>query len=112
MNLRMHAVHFDADQKLLDYIKKKVEKLETFNRKIVDGEVILRLEKSHLNKNEVFSNKVIELKINIPGEQLFTKESSSSFESATDTAVEIMSRLIKKRKQKKQIRKADLKELK
>lgn len=108
----MHSVRFDADQKLLDYIRKKIEKLETFNDRIVDGEVILRLDKSHLNKNEVFGNKIIELKINIPGQQLFTKESSNTFEAATDLASETMSRLLKKSKDKKKIRKSDLKILK
>lgn len=108
MNLRLHSVHFDADQKLLDYITKKVEKLETFHHRIVDGEVILRLEKSHLNKNEVFANKILELKINIPGQQLFTKESSSTFEAAVDLAVERMSRQLKKNKEKRQNRKVDL----
>ncbi len=109
MDLRMHAVHFDADRKLLKYIRKKVDKLETFNRRIVDGEVILRLEKKHLNKDEVFGNKIVEIKINLPGQQLFTKESSSTFEAATDMAVETMSGQLKKNKEKKKIRKSDLK---
>ncbi|MDH3708389.1 MAG: ribosome-associated translation inhibitor RaiA [Cyclobacteriaceae bacterium] len=111
MNFRMHSVHFDADQKLLDYIAKKVEKLQTFNQRIVDGEVILRIEKSHLNKSEIFGNKILELKVNVPGQQLFTKESSNTFEAAIDLAVETMSRQLKKHKEKKQIRKADLNDL-
>ena len=50
MILRMHSVHFDADQKLLDYVQKKVDKMETFHDRIIDGEVTMRLEKSQLNK--------------------------------------------------------------
>jgi putative sigma-54 modulation protein len=101
MILRIHSVHFDADQKLLDYVQKKVDKLDTFYDRIIDGEVILRLEKSHLNKKEVFGNKTVELKVNIPGQQLFGKESSVSFEAAIDEVVEQMSRQLIKQKGKR-----------
>ena len=106
MILRIHSVHFDADQKLLDYVQKKVDKLETFYDRIVDGEVILRVEKSHLNKKEVFGNKSVELKINIPGQQLFMKESSITFEAAIDDVLERMSRQLKKQKEKRNNKKA------
>jgi putative sigma-54 modulation protein len=97
----MHSVHFDADNKLLDYVQKKVDKLETFYDRIIDGEVIMRLEKSHLNKKEVFANKSVEIKINIPGQQLFMKESSSTFEAAIDQVLDRMSRQLKKHKEKR-----------
>ncbi len=108
MILRMQPVHFDADQKLLDYVQKKIDKLETFHDRIIDGEVIMRLEKSHLNKKEVFGNKTVELKINIPRQQLFVKDSSSTFEAAIDLALERMSRQLKRQKEKKQPRKASI----
>jgi putative sigma-54 modulation protein len=101
MILRIHSVHFDADQKLLDYCQKKVDKLDTFYDRIVDGEVILRLEQSHLNKKEVFGNKTVELKINIPGQQLFVKESSVTFEAGIDEASERMARQLVKQKEKR-----------
>jgi len=109
MILRIHSVHFDADQKLLDYVQKKVDKLETFYDRIIDGEVIMRLEKSHLNKKEVFGNKSVEIKINIPGQQLFMKESSMTFEAAVDAVLESMSRQLKKQKEKRYSKKNDVK---
>ncbi len=109
MILRIHSVHFDADKKLLDYVQKKVDKLETFYDRIVDGEVIMRLEKSHLNKKEVFGNKSVEIKINIPGQQLFMKESSDTFESAVDAVLERMSRQLKKQKEKRYSNKPNVK---
>ena len=108
MILRMHSVHFDADQKLLDYVQKKTDKLDTFYDRIIDGEVIMRVEKSHLNKKEVFGNKSVELKINIPGQQLFMKESSSTFEAAIDQVLDRMSRQLKKYKEKRYNKKANL----
>lgn len=91
----MHSIHFDADQKLLDFIQKKADKLETFYDRIVDGEVFMRLE-----KNDNRENKVVEIKINLPGDQLFSKEHSTSFEAATDQAVEALRRQLKKFKEK------------
>ncbi len=96
MKLQMHSIHFDADEKLTDYIQKKVDKLETFYDSIVDGEVIMRVEKDDKNHN-----KTIEFKINIPGEQLFVKQKDRTFEAATDQAIESLKRQLKKYKNKK-----------
>lgn len=94
MKLQMHSIHFDADQKLLNFIQKKVDKLETFYDRMVDGEVFLRL-----NNNSI-ENKTVEIKLNIPGGQLFAKEDSSTFEKATDMATEALRRQIRKHKDK------------
>ena len=94
MKLQMHSIHFDADQKLLDFIQKKVDKLETFYDRMVDGEVFLRL------NNDNIENKTVEIKLNIPGDQLFAKEQADSFEKAADQATDALRRQIKKFKMK------------
>ena len=91
----MHSIHFDADQKLIDFIQRKTDKLETFYDRIVDGEVFMRLE-----KNDNRENKIVEIKLNVPGNQLFSKEQSNSFEAAADLAVEALRRQLKKYKEK------------
>ena len=95
MKLQMHSIHFDADQKLLDFIQKKVDKLETFYDRVVDGEVFLRV-----NKSSTMENKTVEIKLNIPGNQLFAKEEAKTFEEATDIATEALRRQIRKHKVK------------
>lgn len=95
MKLQMHSIHFDADQKLIDFIQKKTDKLETFFDKIIDGEVIMKVEGDDANEN-----KLLEIKLNIPGNQLFAKEKSRSFEAAADEAVEALRRQLKKHKEK------------
>lgn len=95
MKLQMHSIHFDADQKLVDFIQKKTDKLDTFYDRIIDGEVFMRLD-----KGDARDNKVIEIKLNIPGNQLFAKEKSISFEAAADEAVEALRRQLKKYKEK------------
>jgi len=95
MRLQMHSIHFDADEKLLDFIQKKADKLDTFYDRIIDGEVFLKLD-----KDNQMENKLVEIKVNIPGTQLFAKERSKSFEAATDNAVEAVRRQLKKHKEK------------
>ena len=84
MKLQVHSIHFDADTKLIDFIQKKVDKLETFYDRMVDGEVFLRL------NNEGVENKTVEIKVKVPGSQLFAKEQAKSFEEATDLATEAL----------------------
>jgi len=94
MKLQMHSIHFDADPKLLDFIQKKVDKLETFYDRMVDGEVFLRV------NNDGIDNKTIEIKLNMPGNQIFAKEDAKTFEVATDMATEALRRQIRKYKDK------------
>lgn len=95
MKLQMHSIHFDADQKLIDFIQKKADKLDTFYDRIIDGEVFMRLD-----KNEKNENKIVEIKLNVPGKILFAKQQADSFEAATDEAVEALRRQLKKFKEK------------
>lgn len=94
MKLQVHSIHFDADEKLIDFIQKKVDKLETFYDRLVDGEVFLRL------NNEGVENKTVEIKVKVPGSQLFAKEQAKSFEEATDLATEALRSQLKKFKTK------------
>lgn len=95
MKLQMHTVHFTADTKLIDFVQRKVDKLETFYDRFIDGEVFFKVDKAETN-----NNKIIEIKLNIPGKELFAKEQSDSFEAAADTAVEALRRQVKKHKEK------------
>ena len=95
MKLKVQSIHFDADQKLLDFIQEKVDKLLTYYEDIIDGEVFLRLDKS-----ADAENKITEIKLNIPGKILFAKEQSKSFEESADVAVEALRKQIAKHKEK------------
>lgn len=95
MKLQMHSIHFDADTKLTDFIQKKADKLETFYDKIIDGEVYMKVE-----NDDSRENKIVEIKLNIPGNQLFASEKSKSFEAAADQAIEALRRQLKKHKEK------------
>jgi len=98
MKLQMHSIHFDADYKLLDFVQKRVDKLETFYDRFIDGEVYLRLDKDEQN-----ANKIVEIKLNLPGVQIFAKEKKDSFEAATDSSCEALRRQVKKHKAKQMV---------
>ena len=95
MKIQTTAVHFDADQKLLDYIDQKASKLSHFFDRIIDASVFLKLE----NTGQV-REKIVELKLNVPGETLIATESSRTFEAAVDLVVENMKRQIKRHKER------------
>lgn len=95
MKIGVQSIHFDADQKLLDFIQKKANKLDLFFDQIISGEVYLKLGNSLDD-----ANKISEIKILIPGNTLFAKEQCKSFEEATDLAVESLRKQITKHKEK------------
>jgi putative sigma-54 modulation protein len=94
MKLQVHSIHFDADRKLINYIQKKLDKLETFYDRMVDGEVFLRL------NNEGVENKTVEIKVRVPGNQLFAAEKARSFEAATGLAADALRMQLTKLKTK------------
>lgn len=97
MEIRKQAVNFDADAKLLDFIDKKLGKLETFYDNIVSTDVFLKLEKT----GQV-QDKIAEIKVNVPGSTLIVKETSKSFEESVDLGASSLRRqLIKYKEQKK-----------
>jgi len=95
MNINVNAVHFTADQKLINFIKDKVNKLELFYDNILNVEVFLRLDKEHAH-----DNKIAEIKIHIPGKELFAKKQCDSFEEAADQAVDAIRKQVSKHKEK------------
>ena len=90
MKVQVQSIHFDADTKLISFIQKKLDKLETFYDRMVDGEVFLRL------NNEGIENKTVEIKVRVPGNQLFATEKAKSFEAATDLAADALRMQLKK----------------
>ncbi|MFZ5552548.1 MAG: HPF/RaiA family ribosome-associated protein [Bacteroidota bacterium] len=95
MKINVHSIHFDADKKLIEFINEKVVKLAGIHDQITVGEVYLRLEKSSAN-----DNKIAEIKLHVPGKELFAKRQCKSFEEAVDLSVDALRNQIKKYKGK------------
>ncbi len=95
VNLKISSLHFDADKKLLEFVQEKVDKLGHYYDKIIDGDVILKID-----NNSTGENKIAEIKLSVPGNDIFAKKQCKSFEEATDEAVEALRRQLKKHKEK------------
>lgn len=94
MKISIQSIHFDADKKLLAFIQKKADKLDQMSDQIISGEIYLKLEKN----TEGEENKITEIKLIMPGAQLFAKQQCKTFEEATDLAIESLKRQIDKNK--------------
>jgi len=95
MRVQTQSVHFVADTKLLQFIEKKVNKLENYYERIIDADVILRLERT----GQV-QDKIAEIKIQVPGDIMMAKQTSKTFEGSIDSAVTALKRQLIKRKEK------------
>lgn len=96
MKIQVHTVQFTADQKLLDFIERKVEKLHRFFDRIIHTEVYLSLDAGKGN----VKNKIAKVKIGVPGNQIIVSESSTLFEESVDLAIQSAGRQLKRHKEK------------
>lgn len=96
MEVKINSVHFNADDKLVEFVNKKVNKLDTFFDGIIKAEVTLKVAKP-----ETAKNKVSEVKVSLPAtDYLFAKKQADSFEEATDLALDAVKKQLGKYKEK------------
>ncbi|MCB0510947.1 MAG: ribosome-associated translation inhibitor RaiA [Chitinophagales bacterium] len=96
MKVEIQSLHFNADASLVEFINKKMEKLDRFYDKIIGSDVVLSLEQL----NTQVKDKVVIIKTQIPGQILIAKETSKKFEEAVDLAVESIKKQMEKFKAK------------
>ena len=93
MEIRIQSVKFDADQKLIDFVNKKVIKLARFFDNIILAEVTLSLTSDH-------DNKKVHIRLDIPGGDLLIERNAKTFEKALRECVDILKQQLKKTKEK------------
>lgn len=96
MNVNIQTVHFDADQKLINYVSQKIEKLTQFHDRIINVDVYLKLD----NVVHNIKDKIAEIRVQVPRSEFFVKSTSKSFEASFDDALESMVNQIKRKKEK------------
>ena len=96
MNVNIRTVHFYADIKLVEYVTKKLNKLNTFHDRIVKVDVYLKLD----NVVHTIKDKIAEIKVHVPRQHFFVKCSSKSFEESFDNAFDSLVNQIKRKKDK------------
>jgi len=95
MDITIHSIHFSADKKLEELISSKINKLKQYDKRIMSANVYLRLAKS-----QDLENKITEIKLEIPGKELFAKRQTNSFEKSTDAVIEALRKQLQKFKEK------------
>tara|TARA_X000000950_G_scaffold52250_2_gene61915 strand:+ start:253 stop:555 length:303 start_codon:yes stop_codon:yes gene_type:complete len=95
MNINFQSVNYTADVKLIEFAEKRIQKISQFYVNIVDVYVYTKVE----NTSDRI-NKVVELKIGIPGDDVVVKKKAKSFEEAINSAADSAERVLKRRKEK------------
>jgi putative sigma-54 modulation protein len=95
MKVNTQAVNFDADAKLIEFTQIKLDKLEQFYNKIINADVYLKVQKTSAPEN-----KIAEVRIFVPGDDMVVKKTCKTFEQCIDECASSLERQLKKRKEK------------
>ena len=92
--INVKSLKFDADEKLLEYIDKKVGKVEKFFDNMGDIDVTLSLLPDAENKS-------VKLQTHMPGEEIVIERNAHTFEEAVTDAADALKEKIVRTKEKK-----------
>ena len=92
--INVKSLKFDADQKLLDFVEKKVGKVEKFFDNLGDIDVTLSLSPAP-------DNKCVRLQTRFPGEDLVIERQAKTFEEAVTEAADLMKEKIVRAKERR-----------
>ncbi|MBS7290065.1 MAG: ribosome-associated translation inhibitor RaiA [Bacteroidales bacterium] len=93
MEIKIKSLKFDADQKLIAFVEKKVSKLEKFFDGLETVEVVLSL----LQEPD---NKKVKIMTHVPGQELVIERHAKTFEDAVTEAADAMKEKITRFKEK------------
>lgn len=95
MEIKINSVGFSASSQLEEFIQKKMSKLEKYHDAVLGVEIALKLE-----KDDKLENKVVEVGVNIKGQDIFAKKNAKTFEEAVDELYDVVKRQLVKNKEK------------
>ena len=98
MNINIQSIHFNSKSELNNFITEKVTKVAHLFDKIESAKVTLKLEKTYTREN-----KICDIRLAVPGNDLFVSRQSETFEAATNAAVEALQEQIKRMKSKQMV---------
>ena len=94
MDIKIQSLKFDASKQLIEFIEKKLSRLERFAENPTGVDVVLRLE-----KDDEKGNKVALVTLHVPGGDILTEQRARTFEEAIDEALDVIKRQIEKRRE-------------
>ena len=94
MEVKIQSVKFDASKQLIEFVEKKMSRLERFEGNSTGVDVILKLD-----KDSEKGNKVALVTLHVPGGDIVSEQRARTFEEAVDLALDALKRQIEKRKE-------------
>ncbi len=98
MKIYVQSVNFSADKELISFTEKKVELLEKYFDKVIDAEVFLKVQQTSEKEN-----KLVEIKMNVPGDELIVKKTCKTFEEGVSLSTDSLRRQLEKYKEKQRV---------
>lgn len=95
MKIVIQTLHFTPTPQLNSFVTDRVSKLSHFYERILEANVCLKIEPS-----DTTENKVCEIKLSVPGNDLFARREGKIFEEAIAETVEALGRQVRKMKTK------------
>ena len=93
MKVNIQSVKFDASKQLIEFVEKKMSRLERFEDSSTGVDVVLKLD-----KDSEKGNKVALVTLHVPGNDILTEQRARTFEEAVDLALDVIKRQIEKRR--------------
>lgn len=93
MEIKIKSLKFDADQKLIAFVEKKVSKLEKFFDGLETVEVVMSL-------SPEYDNKDVKIMTHVPGQDLIIERNAKTFEDAVTEAADVMKEKLTRYKEK------------
>jgi ribosomal subunit interface protein len=94
MKINLQTLKFTARQDLKDFVNEKVGKLSLFDDKIIRADVTLSM------NSDAVENKVCDIRLSVPGNDDFVTKSASTFEEAIHTCVDVLQKVLNRKKVK------------
>ena len=95
MVTEVRAVQFKASDRLIDFTHKRLERINQVYQRAIHAKVFFRLDNNHLAEN-----KIAEVTLHIPGEDLVVRKEARTFEKALSMAVNRLRRIAREAKAK------------
>ena len=95
MKVNIQSVKFDASKQLIEFVEKKMSRLERFEDGSTGVDVVLKLD-----KDSEKGNKVALVTLRVPGGDIVSEQRARTFEEAVDLALDALKRQIEKRKER------------
>jgi len=95
MKVTTQSVNFNADESLIGFVQKRMNKLDLFYDRTIGADVFLKVINTRGKEN-----KIAEVKLHVPGDVFIVKKQCKSFEEAVDSACGSLERKLVKKKTK------------